>query len=151
MSIAKRIGPRVVEWNPQPGRGLPLPRLADDRETFPDGVVKAVLQWLESVRLAFHRKGPTDQLIQIENGIPKEGSVSTKIRVVFQSGIQTVELNSEFSAGTFEIVLRDKRGAPVDVAYQYLGARCADGRCIVGPLLEVAPKRTIQVVTSAVN
>lgn len=137
--------PRPIAWDPQPGKPLPMPVLADDRESFPVEVVKQVLEWLASLKPQFDATPkPTDQIIKIGQTIDGRKKVTpTKIRVMYQAGQSLTLQSHDFSAGTVEMLLRDRKGAPIEATYHYLAARAADGRCIVGPYLRHQQKQAI--------
>lgn len=135
------MGISVLEWRPQPGQVLPDPRIKDDSESFPPHVVKAVRAWLASTAAAFGFDKPTDTIILGREGIE------------YCVGDGITEEVIRFRHCTIEIVLRDKKHAPITARYRYLAARAMPDqqRVIVGPCLGLAQDQRIEIASATVQ
>lgn len=120
----------VLEWQPQPGMALPNPRLQDDRESFSETVVRGTLQWLESKRAEFEKDfAPTPIVLSLSRPVESRLDPATPVKIDAQYGVGTPEKQSlgatftEFQVCTIEILLKNKKHAPIEASYHYLAAR----------------------------
>ena len=148
--LRSKYGIRVLAWEPQPGKPLPLPRLEDDRHLFPAAVVKDVLDWLDQ-RYAEFRLLDKPTPITITMSQPIDGhKLRTPARMKVRYGLpgDTGEAvgGFDFSAATIEILLRAKKGAPITAKFHYMAARERDGRAIVGPYLKTIQERAPEIL-----
>lgn len=138
--MLSRYGLRVLGWNPQPGKPLPLPRISDDRALFAEGVVRDVLAWLKKRQPEFERdRTPTDITIRVAKTIDgHKAGIQTKSKLMVKYGkigdrpeqIGTLY----FDCATYELLLKDQR-RKLTAKFTYLVARDQDGRAICGPYL----------------
>lgn len=146
MNIARRQTPRVVGWTPpRLGQPLPDPVFEDDRDEFPDEVVKAVLQWMDQQKPGFDFHEPTPTLVSIEAVKPIRGLAEGvhRVSIVYGRG-EGVKLEQfNFTASTLEFTLRDKSKGPISATYRYLAVRDQRGRAIIGPRLGAEQKQGI--------
>lgn len=150
-TMTSRYGIRPLAWEPQPGQPMPLPRLEDDRALFPPEVVKKVIAWLNWRKEEFVRdRTPTPITITMGQTIGREGQTKTRLTVKYGKPGDPPEKISfaNFTASTVEIVLRNKRRAPITATFHYLAARDELGRAIVGPYLRHEQKRDIVLATA---
>lgn len=165
MSIFRRQTPRVKSWEPQPGNPLPEPVLEDDRDQIDPVVVKNVLMWLNQMKAEYQERfratGGTPIRITMDRPIPSQEFVPnnrgrklpaiktpSRIRIQYNDGLNQCREGGTWGCATVEMILKDKRRAPVIASYHYLAARDEQNRCIVGPLLSVVRKRDIVLATS---
>lgn len=131
---------RVLKWEPQPGKPIPLPLIADDRALFPVETVKAVLAWLEQRRPEFEKDHtPTPIVITMGQTIDAhKAGIQTRSKLRVRYGkigdpperIATVD----FIASTYEMLLRSRK-RQIEAKYTFLVARDPAGRVICGPRL----------------
>jgi hypothetical protein len=131
---------RVLKWEPQPGKPIPLPLIADDRALFPVDVVKGVSAWLLKRRPEFEKdQTPTPIVISVGETIDghKAGiQTRSKLRVRYgKIGDPPERIGIvDFVASTYEMLLRSRK-RQIEAKYTYLVARDAAGRIICGPRL----------------
>lgn len=129
---------KVLEWKLAPGNDLPEPVVEDDRASFPENVVRDVLNWLTTSQLQMQAKATQPEPIIIALGEPgKDGSIkfdtlATKVQAV------------TFTHGRIELHMRDRHTKIVLATFVYLCALSSDGRHIVGPKLVAKQKAQIQ-------
>lgn len=142
--------PYPLAWEPLPGQPLPSPRIADDREAFPVDVVKSTLAWLESLRPQFtYDFKPTNVTVTVGSTIDGRNPANpTRLQVLWEGAEHCTMQSIEWTARTFEMVLRSKH-RQITASYHYLCAVAPDGRCIVGPELQVKQKQ--QIVLASVH
>lgn len=136
--------PYPLAWEPLPGQPLPSPRIADDREAFPVDVVKHTLAWLESLKPQFaYDFKPTNVTVTVGSTIDGRNPANpTRLQVLYEGAEHAKMQTVEWTARTFEMTLRSKH-RQITASYHYLCAVAPDGRCIVGPELQVKQKQQI--------
>lgn len=135
-------GLKVLGWESTPGRQLPMPKLADDKDSFPPQIVKQVTEWLESRHPAFVNKPPTPQILYLGSDV-----VGHPVRFKTKREPERVQ-EIKFEVGTAEVLLKDKRTGMILAAYHYLTARnIYDGRVILGPFLRDEQRMRLETIT----
>lgn len=150
MSLFRKQSPKVLQWNPVPGKPLPEPVIKDDRDKFTEGTVRHVLQWLNQLRPEFEKLGkPTEIIVRIDREINARTNKVTNVRLKVEYGRgPLVPMGvASFRPCTEELLLKSRRRGLIEAKYTYLAARDERGRCIVGPLLRF--DRTAQMVILA--
>lgn len=128
---------KVLSWNFVAGKKLPDPVLGDDRDLFPQEIVRAVLSQLQAGAQVEEKKRPAN--IQITLGpnpsIMYKDTPTTK---------PVVGLGSyQFQTGQFEIWFRDKKKVAL-ARYVYFGALHPTGKVIIGPCIKEEQVARIQ-------
>jgi hypothetical protein len=144
---------RILEWKFGADGTFPKPVVEDDRKTFPDSLVKNILQWLEveAARARANRK-PDNQVIMGYEGVRLPGSelgsrdwMTPEASKHFRDPITGKQTPTEivpglgaweFESGTAEILLRDKKTKAILVRYHFMTAReIHSNAMILGPEL----------------
>lgn len=128
---------KVLSWNPQPGKPLPDPLIADDSDevatTDGSATVVNVRAWMqrEAAGLNLHR--PTDTIIQLARLNP-EDKIPTAAQVIYGPDQPIVKERLTWRLSTAEIILRSRDRAIV-AKYRMAVARDQFDRTILGPML----------------